>query len=268
MPDMILYETLETPVRWRSAVPGYILTAGVNNKLRLRIQHDPLSGDGVRIPGGSLIITMRRMGKIAEVVVNFGETFVPADAEYVDLSLPLKKSIRRGYYRLHVIHRDNNGEDTAVYNAWVVVDQTTAPVNDNHLEVNSVRTQFADLCADDHELLDGLEVGVGDIAEAVERSLQQWDSTPPRTSKYYGDNFPYTEMLRNGVMSMLLQSICTCLDRNMQTYQAEGVAVNLEARSQHYKQLRQEYITLWRSGMMQAKNEENVRCFNGGLAYV
>lgn len=267
MPDLVLYETLETPVRWRSAVPGYVLTAGVANKLRLRVQHDPLSGDGVRIPSGSLLITMRRVGKLSEVVTDFGEFFVPADAEYVDIKMPLKASASRGYYRLHVIHRDSNGEDTAVYNAWVVVDQSTEPKPDKHLEVHSIRTQFADLCADDNKLLDGLEVGVGDIAEAVERCLQQWEATPPRTSRYYGDTFPYTELLRNGVMAMLLQSVCTLLDRNMQTYQAEGVSVNLEARSQFYKALRQEYVTLWRSGMMQIKNEENVQCFDMGLAY-
>jgi hypothetical protein len=155
-----------------------------------------------------------------------------------------------------------------VYNGWVAVDKSTKPAADNYLEVHSIRTQFADICAEDNKMLDGLEIGVGDIAEAVERCLQQWGATPPRTSIYYGDNFPYTELLRNGVMAMLLQSVCTLLDRNMQTYQAEGVAVNLEARSQHYKALRQEYLTVWRSGMMQAKNEENVQCFDGGLAYL
>lgn len=268
MADIILYETLETPVRWKQTVPGYILTAGTVNKMSLRVQNNPLSGDGVPINGGSLIITMRRMGDLSCIVKSFPEVFVPSNSLSVDISLKLPASMRRGYYRLHVLHRNNEGEDVAVYNAWVVVDQSTIPGSDNHLEVHSVRTQFADLCELDNKMLDGLEIGVGDIAEAVERCLQQWNSTAPRTSRYYGDNFPYTELLRNGVMSVLLQSVCTLMDRNTQTYQAEGVAVNLEARSQAYKALRQEYVTLWRSGMMQTKNEENVMCFDGGLTYV
>ena len=268
MPDLVLFETLETPVRWRSAVPGYILTAGICNKLSLRVQRNPQSGDGVFIPAGSLHITMRRIGKLSEVVMDFGNTTIPERSDNIELELDIPHTIRRGYYRLHVVHRNVDGKDTAVYNAWVVVDQSTKPLEDEHLEVHSVRTQFADLCADDNRMLDGLEIGVGDIAEAVERCLQQWESTPPRTSIYYGDNFPYTEMLRNGVMATLLQSVCTLLDRNMQTYQAEGVSVNLEARSQHYKALRQEYLALWRSGMMQTKNEENVQCFEAGLVYM
>lgn len=268
MPDLILFETLETPVRWRSAVPGYVLTSGICNRLSLRVQHNPQSGDGVFIPEGALKITMRRIGKLSDVILDFGEVKVAERSNSISLELDVPASVQRGYYRLHVVHSDTAGKDTAVFNAWVVVDQSTKPVEDSHLEVHSVRTQFADLCADDNRMLDGLEIGVGDIAEAVERCLQQWESTPPRTSVYYGDNFPYTEMLRNGVMATLLQSVCTLLDRNMQTYQAEGVAVNLEARSQHYKALRQEYLALWRSGMMQIKNEENVRCFDAGLAYM
>lgn len=268
MPDMILYETLETPVRWRSAVPGYVLTAGIPNQVCLRVQKNPQSGDGVRIPEGSMAITMRRMGKLSEVVADFGEFPITGETDCVDLTLPIDVDTRRGYYRLHIVRKDLNGKATAVYTAWVVVDQTTDPVEDEHLEVGSVRTQFADLCAEDNRMLDGLEISVGDIAEAVERCLQQWEGTAPRTSVYYGDNFPYTELLRNGVMAMLLQSLCTNLDRNSQVYQAEGVSVSLEARSQHYKALRQEYLALWRSGMMQTKNEENVRAFDCGLAYM
>lgn len=265
---MILYETLETPVRWRSSVPGYILTAGIPNQVCLRVQRNPQSGDGVTIPEGKLAITMRRLGKLSEVIVDFGEFDITGASECVDLLLDIPTKVRRGYYRLHIVRSNSEGRNVAVYNAWVVVDQTTEPVEDEHLEVNSVRTQFADLCADDNRMLDGLEVSAGDIAEAVERCLQQWEGTAPRTSVYYGDNFPYTELLRNGVLSMLLQSLCTNLDRNTQVYQAEGVQVALEARSQHYKALRQEYMMLWRSGMMQTKNEENVRIFDGGLAYM
>ena len=268
MHELVVYETLETPVRWRSAVPGYILTAGTDNVIRLRVQHCPGTAECVNIATGSLLITMRRMLDLPCVAVKFPEVKIGGDTDYVDVSLPLSKTFRRGYYRLHIVHRDGNGKDTAVYNAYVVVDNSTDPQQDRHLEINSVRTQFADLCEDDNKMLDGLEIGVGDIAEAVERCLQQWNDTAPRVSTYYGDNFPWPELLRNGVMSMLLQSVCTLMDRNRMTYQAEGVAVDMEARADRYKALRQEYTTLWRSGMSQAKNEENVNAFTNHLAYM
>ena len=267
MHELVVYETLETPVRWRSAVPGYILTAGTDNNIRLRVQHCPGTAECVNIESGSLLITMRRMLDLPCVAIRFPEVKIPANVDYVDVSLPVSKTFRRGYYRLHIVHRNGEGKDIAVYNAYVVVDSSTEPQRDAHLEVNSVRTQFADLCEDDNKMLDGLEIGVGDIAEAVERCIQQWNNTAPRVSTYYGDNFPWPETLRNGVMSMLLQSVCTLMDRNKLTYQAEGVAVDLEARADRYKALRQEYVTLWRSGMMQAKMEDNVHAFTGQVVY-
>ena len=268
MHELVVYETLETPVRWRSAVPGYMLTAGTDNDIRLRVQHCPGTAECVDIEPGSLLITMRRMLDLPCIAVKFPEVKIPVGADYVDVKLPLSKTFRRGYYRLHIVHRNSEGKDVAVYNAYVVVDSSTEPQRDNHLEVNSVRTQFADLCEDDNKMLDGLEIGVGDIAEAVERCLQQWNDTAPRVSTYYGDNFPWPETLRNGVLAMLLQSVCTLMDRNRMTYQAEGVSVDLEARSDRYKAMRQEYSMLWRAGMMQIKNEENVNAFNNHLAYM
>ena len=51
------------------------------------------------------------------------------------------------------------------------------------------------------------------------------------------------------------------------TYQAEGIAVNLEKRLAYYNQLMMQYQTLWRSGMAQMKNEENVYGFINHLGY-
>lgn len=268
MNELTLFRTRETPVKWRSVVPGFDLTAGLDNLISLRVQENPDTAACVTMEPGYFKISLRRMGDLSTVVKKFDDVPVLAGQEYTPVRLSLPESFQRGYYRLHVVQTDCGCKNIAVYDSWIAVDQSTDPRPDRYMELSSIRSQFADLCGEDNKMLDSLEIGVGDIAEAVERCLQQWTATAPRTSKYYGDNFPYPELLRNGVLSMLLQSICTYLDRNRMTYQAEGVAVDLEKRTEYYKQLRAEYSALWRSGMMQMKNEENVNCFSGRLAYL
>ena len=268
MHEIAVYETLETPVRWRQSLPGYILTAGLNNSVKLVLRHCPDTAECCTIPEGTLDVSLRRMLDLPVVMKDFGSYTIPAGCKELTLSMPLDDCFHIGYYRLHMVRKNPAGEAEAVYPAWIVVDSAVNPKRDSHLEVNSIRAQFADLFGDDNKMLEGLEVSVGDIAEAVERCLQQWEATAPRVSKYYGDNFPWPELLRNGVMSMLLQSVCSLLQRNMQTWQAEGVGVNLEARLQSYQALREEYNTLWRSGMQQIKHEENVDAFNGFVSYM
>lgn len=267
--EIVLFKTRETPVRWKSATPGFTLTSGIVNQIKLAVRDNPTFADNSPISETSFDITMRHIPDISRVVVNFGTFNVdPEEKDSITVNLEVPADCKRGYYRLHVVGKNSEGKPTGVYDAWVVVDKAVNPKKDNHLEVYSVRTQFADLCEFDNKLLDGLEIGVGDIAEAVERCLQQWNNTAPRTSVYNGANFPYTELLRNGVLMMLLKSINTLLSRNGLTYQGEGLAVNLEARLAQYEKLYAEYTAYWRGGMLQAKNEENVDAFNGTLSYM
>lgn len=262
-----VYNTLETPVRWRTGVPGLTLTAGLNNKVVINLKNSPIA-HAMDLSDISLLkITLRDVPNIAEVVHKFDDVEVNSIGSDVEVSLKLSDKFPRGYYRLHIIACDKDREPIGVYHSWVVVDAAVTPQKDRHMESVSVRTQFADMCEDDNKLLDGLEIGCGDICEAVERCLQQWSATAPRTSIYNGRNFPYPELLRNGVLSMILKTVCTALDRNANTYVGEGLQVSLEARAASYKALQQEYNSLWRSGMMQMKNEENLACFSGGLAY-
>lgn len=267
MSTVTLFSSRETPVEWRSVVPGVVLTAGVKNKVEIKLKDTPDTGDGVVMSPGSVKITLRRMGDMSLTLLEFEKMPVSGSSESLSIQIPIPVDFTRGYYRLHLIKYDSNDEPEAVYDAWAVVDQSTEPQRDNHMELSSIRTQFADLAGEDNKLLGSLEVGVGDVAEAVERCLSQWVATAPRTSRYYGDTFPYPELLRNGVMSMLLESICSYLNRNRMVYQAEGVNVDLERRVDTYKQMHMTYDAKWRSGMMQMKNEENVESFSGGVRY-
>lgn len=266
-PTLSVYNTLETPVRWRTGVPGITLTAGLPNKVIINLKNSPIANAADLSQVSWFKITLRDIPNIAKVVHNFGDVEVACAGSDAEVALTLPAKFPRGYYRLHIIACDSDKNPISVFHSWVVVDSSISPQEDRHMEAVSVRTQFADLCEDDNKLLDGLEIGCGDICEAVERCLQQWDATAPRTSSYTGRNFPYPELLRNGVLSMILKTVCTALDRNANVYTGEGLQVTLEARSTSYKALQQEYNSLWRSGMMQMKNEENLISFGGGLVY-
>ena len=267
MDSVTAYRSTETPVRWRTALPGYALVGGMENVLNLRLQNTTESADNVPMTPGKIRITLRNLPGGSDLVKDFGTFLIHENDVEIPVTLDIDTSIPRGYYRLHIVHYNKQDKAIGVYRIGVAVDSLIEPVDDNYPEIQSIRSQLADLCGDDNKMLDGLEFSVGDIVDAADRCLQQWDSTAPRVSTYTGANFPYAELLRNGIIMMLLQSICNLLGRNAMTYQAEGVSINLEARQQYYLQIMAQYQSLWRSGMAQMKNEENAYAFINHLGY-
>ena len=148
------------------------------------------------------------------------------------------------------------------------VDKAVDPKPDHYMTLDSVRMQFADICEDDNKLLESVEIGTGDIIEAVNRAIQQWNNRGPVLNNYTGASFPYPEVLRCGTIFMLMQSLWTFLERNRMTYQSGGVTVDLERRADAVKQLIAVYQRQWIDGMSQMKNEENLRGFQGLNYYV
>ena len=267
MNDVTAYKSLETPVRWRTALPGYALVGGMDNVIDLRLQSTTTSADNVPMTPGKISITMRHLPGGSELVQDFGEFLIHENTVSLPVTLSISEKVPRGYYRLHIVHRDKADKAIGVYKIGVAVDSLIEPKEDNYTEIMSIRAQVADLCGEDNHMLDGLEFGVGDICDAADRCLQQWKATAPRVTEYNGSNFPYAELLRNGIIMMLLQSVCHLLGRNAMTYQAEGIAVNLEQRLTYYNQLMAQYQSLWRSGMAQMKTEENAYAFINHLGY-
>ena len=267
MDNVTAYRSTETPVRWRLSLPGYALVGGMDNSINLRLQNTADSADNVPMTPGKIHITMRNIPGGSDLVKDFGTFLIHENDVEVPVVLSVDSTIPRGYYRLHIVQYNQQDRAIGVYRIGVAVDSLVDPVDDNYAEITGIRSQVADLCGDDNKMLDGLEFSVGDIVDAADRCLQQWASTAPRVTKYTGANFPYSELLRNGIIMMLLQSVCHLLGRNAMTYQAEGISVNLEARLQYYNQLMTQYQTLWRSGMAQMKNEENAYAFINHLGY-
>lgn len=264
-----LYRSLETPVSWRTDVaPCIILTAGINNRVTLQLHNSPDSKEAPALSAGGLIIRLYEIPVFNELPVEPVEASIGEGDTGVDVSIRVPQDIPRGYYRAQVARWSTDKDNIDdIYHCWVVVDKQLNPTPDRFMDINSIRSQFADVCSLDNKMLESLEVSAGDIAAAVCRCLEQWRDTAPRVSSYNGYNFPYPEILRNGVLYTLIQSLWTFLERNRMQYQAGGVSVDLERRADSFLRLKQEYEQLWRVGMQQAKMQENVMSFDKGLWY-
>lgn len=267
MTPVEVYKSLETPVQWRKAVPGFVLTSGMVNTVDITLLDTPESGP-TEPELGMLYPTLRAIPDISNIFITFDPAEIIKGSDIIRLALDIPEKFPRGYYKLHLVHRNVNNKPVGVYEVFVAIDKAVTPIPDNYMTVSSIRTQFADVCGFDNRLLESLEIGVGDIGAAVQQCLEQWDSVAPRISKYSGHNFKYTELLRNGVLYSLLQALVTFLGRNRMQYQAGGVSIDLEARADFFNTLKQEYEAKWRSGMAQIKAEENMNAFNGSYGYV
>jgi hypothetical protein len=267
MPAIEVYKSLETPVQWRKAVPGFLLTSGLVNTVDVALMETPDAAHTCP-EVGKVYATLRAIPDLSEIFITFDPVDVVKGADIVRLKLDIPEKFPRGYYKMHLVHRDADGKAIGVYEVFTAIDKAVTPMSDEYMTVESIRTQFADICGFDNKLLESLEIGVGDIGAAVQHCLEQWDSVAPRISKYSGHNFKYTELLRNGVLYSLLQSLTTLLGRNRMQYQAGGVSVDLEARADFFNSLKQEYEHKWRAGMAQIKAEENMQAFRGSLGYL
>lgn len=266
MPVIEVYKSLETPVQWRKAVPGFLLTSGLVNTVDIALMETPDAAH-TQPEVGMIYPTLRAIPDISETFITFDPSKIELGADAVRLQLYIPESFPRGYYKIHMVHRDTEDRAIGVYEVFAAIDKAVVPRSDNYMTVASIRTQFADICGFDNKLLESLEIGVGDIGAAVKHCLEQWDSVAPRISKYSGHNFKYTELLRNGVLYSLLQSLVTFLGRNRMQYQAGGVSIDLEARADFFGALKQEYEQKWRMGMAQIKAEENMNDFRISLGY-
>ena len=265
-----LFKTLDTPLSWRTNVaPCMLLTAGMTNKVNIQLRDNPNSRETPELSAGGVIVTFYEIPLNYPVPIPEVRATIEKDDREILLSIPVPAEIRRGYYKAQV-SRWEESEDNIIdiYDCWVIVNKKAKPVVDKFLSVDSVRTQFADVCSLDNRMLESLEVSTGDIAAAVCRCLEQWADTSPRVTSYRGSNFPYPEILRNGVLYMLIQMLWTFLERNRMLYNAGGVQVDLEKRADSFRVLKQEYEQKWQIGMSQAKMEENLLSFDDSLIYL
>ena len=247
------------------AVPAIELTAGIRNKFSLDFKETCDEAPALPEGAAKLRLSLRGMPAMERSLATFGDAVCTSMPVEVSVVVPAK--LRRGYYFLHAVVLDDSDTPIGVYQAYAVVDKQADPIADNHLALRVIRAALGDLFAGDNEMLGFQEFATGDIAAAVERSLLTWNSRPPFTSAYIGNNFPYPEILLTGVSYELLQATVNRLERNRNQYQAGGLATDLERRADYYAKKMAEYRTLWFNGVTSIKQTEDENAFSGSLQY-
>lgn len=267
MINVTVHNTLETTVNWKYSIPGIALTAGIVNTIHLDLIDNPDAAKHHKINASYYTLTIRELCNLDEVVGELKDIVIPENSNDLTINIDLDPKFKRGYYRLHLVLKDQDKKPLDVYELYGIVDKQVEPMSDNHMTLESVRVQLGDLAIADNKLLESLEVGTGDIASGVERALQQWNNRAPRTSFYTGSTFPYPELLRCGTIYFILQSLWTQLERNRMSYQSGGVTVDLERRADTFLNLMQQYQAYWIGGMGRVKNEEDLLNFSGSYVY-
>lgn len=270
MQNIIIPQSLEQRVSWKTTLDAIILCAGIRNKFTLQIT--PVLTDATPgvIDASYYCFNIRAIPFEDKVILRSADDIpIEPESKSLELSIDVPDKMSRGYYLFQIIFKDADKAPIGVYTTYVVVDSAIKPLPGNfYMSLESVRTQFADLSFDDNHLLESQEIGTWDICEGVKRAIEQWNNTAPRLTPYMGHTFPYPEILRRGVIYMLLQSLWTMLQRNRMQYTAGATSVDLEKRADAYGQLKEEYRALWSGGMAQAKNQENIEAFNLSTGYV
>lgn len=267
----LLFSTLEQETTWKQGFAAQVLTTGMNNEFTLRFAEYPGAAKDVKFPEDMkyCLITLREIPFVARVRIKVDPIEINPESTEIPVSFRISSCFPRGYYRMQVVLTDKNLEPMKLYSdGYAIVDKAVHPKPDAHVELATIRAELADIREEDNKLLDSLEVGAGDIASAVHRCLEQWNSRSPRTSVYTGSNFPYPDILRSGVLSTVYRSIVAFLTRNKMQYQSGGTSVDLDARVQAYMQFANTWEQKWIGGMAQAKNEEDMFGFTGALTYL
>lgn len=268
--NIVIPQTLEQRISWKTTLDAIVVTAGMTNAFTLHFT-DVLTDATPGIINASFYKFFMRpfVREDLSVLESKEPVVIEPESKELSITLGIPKQVKRGYYLFQIVFYNEEQNPINSYSTYICVDKAIEPLKDNpHMTLESVRAEFGDISFEDNRILDSQEVGTWDICNAVQRAIQQWNNTAPRLTQYSGETFPYPEILRAGVIYMMIQSLWTLLERNRMTYAAGNTTVDLEKRADAYRALLQEYKTRWSGGMSQAKNEENIMAFDQNLGYL
>jgi len=270
MQNVIIPQSLEQRVSWKTTLDAIVLTSGMLNKFTIQLRDVVTDATPGVISASYYKFYIRPFLHEDEPVLRSSEDVeIPEKSDKLEFSISIPQKMKRGYYLFQLILEDVDKNPIGSYETYAVVNNAIVPQRDNpHMSLESVRSELGDISFEDNHLLDSQEVGTWDICNAVQRAIQQWNNTGPRLTPYSGETFPYPEILRRGTIYMLLQSLWTMLERNRMSYAAGNTQVDLERRADAYAKLLKMYKDEWSGGMAQAKNQENIESFNRSISYL
>lgn len=129
---------------------------------------------------------------------------------------------------------------------WPVLLQIQPPTlelltGNGPLTIPEIRLALLDVASQDDgapfsNLLDDVEFQDLDIVYAMRRIVQKWNETPPPVGVYTPMNFPYRYYWTIGTCGLLLMSSAERYRKNALAYQAGGISIRDQDKSQAYMQ--------------------------------
>lgn len=126
------------------------------------------------------------------------------------------------------------------------------------LTVKDVREALIDTDPGLNVLLDALEFQDDQIARAILRTVDVWNTTPPAVGQTVAMAFPYKEEHLRGTCGILFTNLANLLQRNHLPVQGAGVSVDDNARYAEYQKQGQEMLDRFQSWVRAKKYEINV----------
>ena len=101
------------------------------------------------------------------------------------------------------------------------------------------------------------------IYNAIERSIDEWNETPPGLAEWYTpETFPYREHLIKGAVGYLMESVAYRYTRNRMQYAASGLSLDTSDKGPQYIQLAKMARLEWKNFIAAKKTEHNMaECF-------
>ena len=126
-----------------------------------------------------------------------------------------------------------------------------------------VRLAVMDTSAEANQLLDDLEFSDMMIYNAIERSINEWNETPPGLEKNFNaTNFPFKEHLIKGAVGYLMQEVAFRYNRNRMQYSAAGLTLDTNDKGPAYIAMAQAARLEWKNFIAAKKTELNMaECF-------
>jgi hypothetical protein len=133
----------------------------------------------------------------------------------------------------------------------------------NTVTAMDVRLALMDTSAEANQLLDDLEFSDMMIYNAVERSIDEWNETPPGLArKFNATNFPFKEHLIKGAVGYLMQAVAYRYNRNRMQYSAAGLQLDTNDKGPAYIAMAQAARLEWKNFIAAKKTEMNMaECF-------
>lgn len=117
-----------------------------------------------------------------------------------------------------------------------------------------------------NNLLSDVEFSDVEIANAITKTVNMWNETPPPVYYFTTNDFPYRYWWIMGASAMLLRSAAARYRRNRLAYSAGGVTVDDQSKAQEYEQVGNERMAEFKDWMKTEKVRINMGyCWGRGL---